>query len=382
MRSVGAISLLYLAILAPAALGQSAIEGRLVASTMLHDAPGPYEGGEVLAAGTPLAVGVCFDRGTYCFVSAGPASGYVEGRLIDIDGGRMDVIERQRWERIDARARLRRAPEQTMIVAWGDSLTAGAGAPLGSDYGSRAEVLFGFARDVDVEGIGGQDSTAITARMNGIATALSVEGARIPANGTVDVTKRSTTAVTWQGPRALAGTVCGVFGMLGAETADDGRTYRYTFRRALPGDAVACPDGSVFRFAAGDRLRERIAWLWMGTNGAADGRSVGGDIAAAVASLGHDRYLVGSLLIGSNFGASRIADVKATNALLARTYGKRFVDIGAALAAGADGSAEDAADVAAGFPPRSLRVDQLHLNAAGYAIVAKAWHDATVELGF
>ena len=101
-----------------------------------------------------------------------------------------------------------------------------------------------------------------------------------------------------------------------------------------------------------------------------------------MASLGHDRYLVGSLLIGNNFGAARVADISATNALIARRYGSRFVDIGAALAAAADGSAEDAADVAAGYPPRSLRVDELHLNARGYGVVAKAWHDATLELGF
>jgi lysophospholipase L1-like esterase len=382
MRSAGAISFICFAILGTAASGQTGTTGSLVAAAVLHDAPGPYEGGEVLAAGTRLTVGVCFYRGAYCFVSTDAASGYVEGRMIEAGGRRMDEAERLRWQQIDAGVKGTLEPEQAMIVAWGDSLTAGAGAPAGSDYGSRAEALFGFARDVDIEGVGGQNSTAIAARMNAIPTRLSFKGAVIPADGAATVTERSTTPVTNQGPADPDGTVCGVPGRLIAATGDDGRSYSYSFIRAVPGDAVPCPHGSVFRFTAGDRMRQRIAWLWMGTNGAEDGRSVSGDIAAAVASLGHDRYLVGSLLIGSNFGTSRIADLKATNALLARTYGRRFVDIGAALAAAANGSAEDAADVTAGFPPRSLRVDQLHLNAAGYAIVAKAWHDATIVLGF
>jgi lysophospholipase L1-like esterase len=382
MRAAGVISLICLAISGSPAVAQAPTQGVIVAEALLRHAPGPYGGEIALSPGTAVLVGVCFDRGAYCFVHSGDRTGYVEGHLIEAQGGRMDEIERLRWPRLDAGAKGALAPEETMIVAWGDSLTAGAGAPVGSDFGSKAEALFGFARDVDVEGIGGQNSTAIVARMNAIATTLSFRGATIPASGPVEVTSRSTTGVTHQGPSALAGTVCGVLGMLGAQSTDGGQTYAYDFTRATPGDAVPCPDGSEFRFVAGDQLRKRIAWLWMGTNGADIGHSISGDIAAAVASLGHDRYLVGSLLLGSTFHAARVADVKATNALLARTYGRRFVDIGAALAAAGDGSAGDAADVAAGYPPRSLRVDQLHLNARGYAIVAKAWHDATIELGF
>lgn len=382
MRFAGVIVLTCFAILCPQSQAQTSVEGELVADAVLRHAPGPYAGEGSLDAGTPVSVGVCFERGAYCFVKAGAASGYVEGRLIEADGRRMDEVEQLRWQRIDARARGSLLPETTMIVAWGDSLTAGAGAPAGADYGTRAEALFAFARDVEVEGIGGQNSTAIAARMNAIPTRLSFPDAVIPADGAAEVTERSTTGVTSQGPPALAGTVCGVPGMLGAVSTDGGRNYAYSFVRAHAGEVVPCPDGSEFRFAAGDQLRQRVAWLWMGTNGAASGHTVAGDVAAAVASLGHDRYLVGSVLVGRDFGAARAADVRATNALLAETYGVRFVDLGAALAGAADGSAEDAADVAAGIPPRSLRVDQLHLNARGYAIVAKAWHDATTKLGF
>jgi lysophospholipase L1-like esterase len=60
-------------------------------------------------------------------------------------------------------------------------------------------------------------------------------------------------------------------------------------------------------------------------------------------------------------------------------YGPRFVDVLAALRVAVDGSPEDAADVAAGYVPRSKRSDPVHLNDAGYAIVAatlKARHDA------
>lgn len=118
-----------------------------------------------------------------------------------------------------------------------------------------------------------------------------------------------------------------------------------------------------------------------GTDGAAPDHTVV-DIAAMVEAIGHERYLVGAILSGAGQPDGRIANARAVNATLAETYGERFVDLVAVLAAGADGSADDAADLAAGITPRSLRVDALHLNARGNAIAAKAWHDATLQLGF
>jgi lysophospholipase L1-like esterase len=355
--------------------------GETIADAPVIHAPGPYASdGRVVRAGTTVEIGVCFFEGAYCYIEAGDLAGYVEGRLLAVSGGRMDELEAKRWARLRLQASLPR--EALMIATWGDSLTAGAGLPVVETYPAQAEALFGYTRDIANGGIGGQNSTAIAARMNAVPTLLTFAGETIGAGGSTAIVERSTTPLTSQGPRAMAGTVCGIDGMLAAETADGGKTYAYSFSRSRPGEEVPCPAGSLFRFTAADVMGSRVQWIWAGTNGADSGRKVVDDIAAMVASLTHDRFLVGALPSGAEHSEARIAAAKSINAALAKAHGERFVDLVAALADGGDGSAGDAADVAAGIIPRSLRVDALHLNARGNAIVAKAFHDATLKLGF
>ena len=376
--------LLLLSILSALSYGSNpvpAAPGNVLADAPLAHAPGPYASdGRVVLRGTAVEIGACFDEGAYCYVEAGDLTGYVEGRLLAVPGGRMDELEKLRWDRLRLRATLPR--EASMIAAWGDSLTSGAGIAAGETYTAQAEAAFGYTRDIENAGIGGQSSTAIAARMNAVPTLLSLVADEIAAEGPTTVSARSVTPVTNQGPRSLAGSICGVDGMLGAETADGGKTYAYRFTRARPGRAVPCPAASLFRFTAPDALRDRVQWIWAGTNGADPDRKVVADIAAMVASLAHGRYLIGALPSGAEHPEARIANAGSVNRALARTYGERFVDLVAALASGADGSAGGAADVAAGITPRSLRIDALHLNARGNAIVAKAFHDATLQLGF
>lgn len=69
--------------------------------------------------------------------------------------------------------------------------------------------------------------------------------------------------------------------------------------------------------------------------------------------------------------APQIASIQALNATLASTYGSRYIDVLGWLQAHGDNSANDNADIAAGYTPRSLRFDSLHLNDAGYALVAQ-----------
>jgi lysophospholipase L1-like esterase len=70
------------------------------------------------------------------------------------------------------------------------------------------------------------------------------------------------------------------------------------------------------------------------------------------------------------------------NAALSRRYSQRYVDLLAALVAAAGQTTDDQQDAAAGLIPRSLRSDALHLNDAGYAIVAAAWVAGTIAMGW
>jgi lysophospholipase L1-like esterase len=131
----------------------------------------------------------------------------------------------------------------------------------------------------------------------------------------------------------------------------------------------------------------RNSWVnlfWLGRNNAASPATVKADIAACVANLyaGNDRYLVLGVLTSTADTAQQIADIGTLNADLAEMYGSRYLDVLAYLQSKGDGSANDIADVAAGYTPRSLRVDALHLNPAGYQHVADCVAAKLATLGY
>jgi lysophospholipase L1-like esterase len=131
----------------------------------------------------------------------------------------------------------------------------------------------------------------------------------------------------------------------------------------------------------------RNSWVnlfWLGRNNATSPATVKADIAACVANLyaGNDRYLVLGVLTSTADTAQQIADIGTLNADLAEMYGSRYLDVLAYLQSKGDGSANDIADVAAGYTPRSLRVDALHLNPAGYQHVADCVAAKLATLGY
>ena len=270
-----------------------------------------------------------------------------------------------------------RAAGVSSIVAWGDSLTASAGASSSStQYPSVASAAFAPARSVVNQGVGGQTSTQIAARMGAQSILVTLSGNQIPASGGVAVTAKNINVLfnsgTFTGTQA--GWLSGVYGTMSTDASGN-----WTFTRASAGSVVPVSPDTAFVPELGAKLRARTAWLWLGRNGAQSGYTVEGDIAAAVASLGHSRYLVGAIITSSADSAGGISTIAARNSALAATYGTRFVDLMAALQAANDGSANDLADIAAGYTPRSKRSDAIHLNDAGYAVVAaafKAAHDA------
>lgn len=274
---------------------------------------------------------------------------------------------------------LQLATDRRAIVAWGDSLTAGAGSSGGCDYPAVAETLFDPPRSVVNMGVGGQTATQIAARQGGVPLQLSVTADTIPATGPVSVTERNVDVLLDAGTPAgaLDGWLGGVFGTLSTDESGD-----WSFDRETAGSPVDCHPGSRFTSSLAIALRSRIAWLWLGRNGAAPGHDVTADVEAAVGALGYSRYLVGAILPSASDGTEELNAIAATNAALAGAHEDRFVDLVGVLNAAHDGSGDDLADVAAGLVPRSLRSDAVHLNDAGYALVAAAMRDATLAMGW
>jgi hypothetical protein len=208
---------------------------------------------------------------------------------------------------------------------------------------------------------------------------------KLPAASTdysVAVTAKNTNVLTSAGvyTGTTAGTLAGVHGMISTDSAGN-----WTFVRDAAGDAVPCPAGTIFVPDDAAAYKNHTAWIWAGNNGVAsssDAASALSDIAAMIRHLGHTRYLVLSVLTSSAFDAGRIAVLQNMNADLANIYGHRFVDVYGALRASGNGSADDTADIAAGYTPRSLRADAIHLNATGYGIVAQKVSEKMLREGW
>jgi lysophospholipase L1-like esterase len=127
-----------------------------------------------------------------------------------------------------------------------------------------------------------------------------------------------------------------------------------------------------------------ISLLWMGRNNFWT-QEVLGDVVAATMHQTSGRYLVLSVLNADNENRStwQWARVGELNKALQELYTTKFVDVRQALINAADpNSPLDAADVAAGLIPRSLRVDTVHLNPRGYNVVANTVADAIRRVGW
>lgn len=114
--------------------------------------------------------------------------------------------------------------------------------------------------------------------------------------------------------------------------------------------------------------------IWAGRNGVLTSpETVKSDIAAMVAALKTDNYLVLSILNGDRTlekaGEANYNTIIGVNQYLATTYGSKYWDVRAHLIANNDGSAQDLIDVANDVVPTSLRVDDIHLKQAGYLLV-------------
>jgi lysophospholipase L1-like esterase len=131
------------------------------------------------------------------------------------------------------------------------------------------------------------------------------------------------------------------------------------------------------RILADDVPHNRVSIFWMGRNNYRDAVTVEADIAAAIAHLhGDRRFLVLSIINGDyegeQAGSAGYAEIEKLNSDLAAQYPENFVDVRSALVASYNSSdARDVASHAADEPPASLRVDALHLNAAGNWVVAR-----------
>jgi hypothetical protein len=138
------------------------------------------------------------------------------------------------------------------------------------------------------------------------------------------------------------------------------------------------------RFLAEPSLFNNFTVIWAGRNNYSDPQTVESDIARMVSSLTTPNYLILGVINGNYGGYESVGAVGAGYAFitgidsyLATTYGNKFIDIRTTLVNSYNPlSAQDVSDFARDIVPSSLRSDAIHLNTAGYGIVANAVYTA------
>ncbi len=126
-------------------------------------------------------------------------------------------------------------------------------------------------------------------------------------------------------------------------------------------------------------IRSYPTVIWVGTNNLGQNSTILSDIAAMVAGLGHNRYLILNLPGHSSpsywAGAGSYTVLQQLNAALVAAYGPRVVDVRAALVAAYNpADSQDVADFGHDIPPTSLMAagDAVHFNPKGYEVIANA----------
>lgn len=291
------------------------------------------------------------------------------------------------------------------IVMLGDS-QVGMGADDGTGAGLVAARTLGWAY-ADQWGVGGQSAQQAASRLFGVH--MFIVGGQIPAaaGAAVDVVILGYDPITGGQPNiAVRYSVAGVLMTLTRDTNGSGA---YTLRRDIGGAAVAVPS-SIFatsvacsRFGNEDPVaipRDCVTIIQLGRN---EFDRVEANVAAIrdlVSTLTPlSRRFVIPLVLPTGYaqdgsvvdpieptGSERRLRIEAMNTAIKTAFPGSWLDLLPILQARGDGSAGDNADIAAGFTPRSLRTDFLHLNAAGrsiagqygYApfITAKGWTQA------
>ncbi|OLA82407.1 MAG: hypothetical protein BHW44_11300 [Roseburia sp. 40_7] len=261
------------------------------------------------------------------------------------------------------------------IICWGDSLTYGQGGE-GTTYPSVLEE--DYQAEVINYGIQGETARQIGIRMG--AFPMSVGTFEIPAE-TVPVE-----VSLWQwgedpimmrlGDCAINPcTIAGVKGTLSYRAEE----VKYYFTRQEAGESVPVPEGTeVETFAAMDKKDSDIIVLFAGTNLPPDKDTVGELISLEkqmIEYLGTEQYIILGL-------------TSKTYIPLKEAFGEHFLDIRSYILqhgledAGITPTEQDQKDIADGEIPSSIRVDDIHGNAAFYKIIGEQVGKKLEELGY
>lgn len=274
--------------------------------------------------------------------------------------------------------------EGIRVVVWGDSLTEGTGGD-GVTYPNVLEKLAGC--EVKNYGVYAETTTCIAGRQGGMPELI--HPVTIPAEITdVDV-EIENGAGGWDlllvfGDAGINPcTIAGVEGKLWM----DFDTGQRKFTRSEAGEEIVLTEGTPMEtFAMKDRKPDDILVIFTGSNDDPTPETVQSVIDVQRDMLAYaeaDRYVVIGLT-----SKRKMPMTAEVNEILAKEYGEHFLDVRKDLLehglqdSGIEATAEDQADIADGYIPRSLLTDESHGNAAYYTIIGEALYKKMQQLAY
>lgn len=155
-------------------------------------------------------------------------------------------------------------------------------------------------------------------------------------------------------------------------------------QKLLPGSQILnfgipgqTSDEIAARFLAASSRRDDFTVIWVGRNNYTQTTQILANVADMVAALPAPKRFVVLGITTADFpneyvGQSGYNLIIAVNEALRSAYQGNFIDIRSFLLTQYDPrNPQDLRDQANGIPPSSLRSDQIHLSARGYALVAQ-----------
>ena len=292
---------------------------------------------------------------------------------------------------------IQEAPE-IAIIAWGDSLTMGAGAGYGSEYDtySYPAVLSNLiGKEVKNYGVGGETIETIMGRQG--CYPMIVAPCSIPNSGRVEVSISSASGSSISPLLQVENfekgvnpcTLSGVKGIL----SHDPDSNKYYFTRDADGDAVKISRPAILYTYAMTAYKDKdqILLFWVGQNNSNEysnnaeplATKIINSIRAAIEYSDTQKYIVIASPIN---GVISIYDalykrLKISFAVHLIDCANYLIDYGLADE-NITPTEQDEADISDRKIPTSLKGDNLHLNRYGYDVVARLVKEKGIELGY
>jgi len=296
-------------------------------------------------------------------------------------------------ERMQRKSEIEKDIEKELpgIIAWGDSLTAGAGGE-GTSYPQVLQALIDKnIYDIPVinMGVGGEDTNTILGRAGSIL--YETDGFTIPEDTSkIEIEFKSSNGTPVgplrQGDKGLNPvTINDVTGTVSIEQdSNTSDNYSYFFNRSNSGDSVKVKKGTSIYPDSYFKYENYIPVVFIGQNGGFENNE---DLIDQINSLlkmekVNKKFLVLGLTTGSEESRSNLERTMESE------FGNKYINLREYISKNGlklmdlNTTEEDKEAMEIGAVPPSLLSDKVHFNSYGYQVIGKVVYDRMVELKY